>query len=94
MSDRISIKGKGASIFFGEEEGTEHHPEQPVTQPVNDLARSDPGSGASRHPGATAPRIEPANEPTKEPISDAGARRGSSIPTSGPSSNRSCCQDL
>ena len=67
MSERVSIRGKGASIFFGEEDAAEHRPEQTTGAPEDALARSIPGAEASRHHGAPAPRSEPANEPTRGP---------------------------
>ena len=67
MSDRISIKGKGASIFFGEETGAAHLPEQSADQPDDALVRSHPGTEASRHAGAGAPGSEPTREPASGP---------------------------
>lgn len=79
MSERISIKGKGASIFFDEEEDIAQHPAQPETQLVDDLARSDPGAEASRHHSAEAPMNASADkqmtEATRQPASDSTSRR-------------------
>jgi hypothetical protein len=66
MSKRVSLDGKGVSIFFGEDDGIQHPAKPTAPPPDTELARSDPGAVALRHPGATAPRLEPANEPTND----------------------------
>ncbi len=69
MSGRVSIKGTGASIFFGEDDSAEH-PEKTRGARDDAEARSRPGAQASRHSGAAAPRNERANEPPSPRSSD------------------------
>ena len=72
MSKRVSLGGKGASIFFGDDDGLEHLTKPAAPSPNTDLARSDHGDEAPRHQGATAPRFEPAIAPTDDPGSTPG----------------------
>ena len=72
MSKRVSLDGKGASIFFGDDDGLEHSDKLTAPPSGTDLARSDPGYEASRHRGATAPRFEPAIESTNDPANTPG----------------------
>ena len=67
MSDRISIKGKGASIFFGEGDGDAPLLAQPAGKPDDSPVRSHTGIKASRHTATAARRSEPPSEPTAEP---------------------------
>lgn len=62
MSERISIKGKGAAIFFDGDDNVEHRADNEPIQSDDSSASSGPGDEASRHPDAATPRFEPANE--------------------------------
>lgn len=71
MSGRASIKGQGASIFFGEE-ATPTPPHAVLPAPAAEQVRADPDTEASRRHGADEPSNQPAAAPTSE-HSDEGA---------------------
>lgn len=72
MSGRISIKGKGASIFFGDEGEPTPSPVAFGRQPDPEPVRADSGAEASGRRGADAPTSEPADAAPSERSDEAG----------------------